>query len=155
MRYGSLQCTLGTGSRSDPHNLHCFDMSGNQANIRIDKWLWAARFFKTRSSASKAVQGGKVLLNDARAKPSRAVAVGDKLNIRRNEISFTVHVCGLSQTRRPAPEARLLYEETAESTAQREQQREMRRLLRASDNPPDKRPDKRERRKIREFIRKN
>lgn len=130
-------------------------MSENQTNTRIDKWLWAARFFKTRSSAAKAVQAGKVLLNDARVKPSRAVASGDKLNIRRNEISFTVHVCGLSQNRRPAPEARLLYEETAESTAHREQQREMRQVLKMSDNPPAKRPDKRERRKIREFIRKN
>ena len=130
-------------------------MSESQTNIRIDKWLWAARFFKTRSAAAKAVQAGKVLLNEARVKPSRAVASGDKLNIRRNEISFIVHVCGLSQNRRPAQEARLLYEETPESKAQREQQREMRRVLKMSDNPPAKRPDKRERRKIREFIRKN
>ncbi len=155
MRFGSLQCTLGERQQARFSHFYQVAMSETQTNTRIDKWLWAARFFKTRSSAAKAVQAGKVLLNEARAKPSRAVAVGDKLDIRRNELSFTVHVCGLSQTRRPAREARLLYEETAESAAQREQQREMRRLLRISDNPPAKRPDKRERRKIRAFIRKN
>jgi len=130
-------------------------MSEKQQKIRIDKWLWAARFFKTRSSAAKAVQGGKVHLNDARVKPSRTVNIGDTLVINRNEITFTVHICGLSQYRRPASEAQLLYEETEESVLQREGQREMKKLLRASDNPPPKRPDKRERRKIREFIRKN
>jgi ribosome-associated heat shock protein Hsp15 len=129
-------------------------MSENQLKIRIDKWLWAARFFKTRSTAAKAVQGGKVHLNDARVKPSRTVNVGDILIINRNEISFTIHICGLSRYRRPAPEARLLYEETEESVAKRDEQREMRKLLRASDNPPPKKPDKRERRKIRDFIRK-
>ncbi|MEE4164350.1 MAG: S4 domain-containing protein [Desulfocapsaceae bacterium] len=130
-------------------------MPENHENIRIDKWLWAARFFKTRSSAAKAVQGGKVHLNGARVKSSRAVRVGDKLNITRNEISFTIYVCGLSGLRRPAKEACLLYEETAESLKEREEIREMKRMLRASDNPPPKRPDKRERRKIRDFIRKN
>lgn len=130
-------------------------MSDNQQKIRIDKWLWAARFFKTRSSAAKAVQGGKIHLNDARVKPSRTVNIGDVLVINRNEISFTIHVCGLSNYRRPASEARLLYEETEESVAKRDEQREMKRLLRASDSPPPKRPDKRERRKIRDFIRKN
>lgn len=130
-------------------------MSENQQKIRIDKWLWAARFFKTRSSAAKAVQGGKVHLNDARVKPSRPVNIGDTLVINRNEITFTVHICGLSQYRRPASEAQLLYEETEESVLHREGQREMKRMLRASDNPPPKKPDKRARRKIREFTRKN
>ena len=129
-------------------------MADNQQKVRIDKWLWAARFFKTRALASKAVQGGKVHLNDARVKPSRIVSIGDILIINRNEISFTIHVYGLSNYRRPAPEARLLYEETDESLASRAEQSEMKRMLRASDNPPPKRPDKRERRKIREFIRK-
>lgn len=123
--------------------------------IRLDKWLWAARFFKTRSLAAKAVQGGKVHLNDARVKPSRIVTIGDTLVISRNEILFSVTVSGVSKYRRPAVEARLLYVETEESIELRGNQREMKRLLRASDSPPPKRPDKRERRKIREFIRKN
>lgn len=123
--------------------------------IRLDKWLWASRFFKTRSLAAKAVQGGKVHLNDARVKPSRIVTIGDTLVISRNEILFTVTVSGVSKYRRPAVEARLLYVETEESIELRGNQREMKRLLRASDSPPPKRPDKRERRKIREFIRKN
>lgn len=104
--------------------------------------------------ATKAVQGGKVHLNNARVKPSRIVAVGDQIKINRNEVEFTIHVCGLNQYRRPASEARLLYKETEESISQREDSSEMKRLLRASDSPPAKRPDKRDRRKIRDFIRK-
>ena len=122
--------------------------------VRLDKWLWAARFFKTRSLAAKAVKGGKVHLNEQRVKPSRGVSVGDSLEITRNEITFMVHVCGLSVYRRPAVEAGLLYEETDESVKKREEIREMKKLLRASDSPPPKRPDKRDRRKIRDFIRK-
>ena len=123
-------------------------------SVRIDKWLWAARFFKTRSLASKAVQGGKVHLNDQRVKPSRDVNIGDMLVITRNETIFVVRVCALALHRRPAPEARMLYEETEDSLKKREETREMKRLLRASGSPPPKRPDKRDRRKIRDFIRK-
>ncbi len=124
-------------------------------NVRIDKWLWAARFFKTRSLAAKAVQGGHVHLNGQRVKPSRGVLVGDRLVITRNEITFRITVQGLSVYRRPASEARLLYEESEESIKCREEQRMTKRLLRVSDSPPARRPDKRDRRKIREFIRKN
>lgn len=122
--------------------------------IRIDKWLWAARFFKTRSLASKAVNGGKVHLNGARVKSAHHVAVGDKLVVTKGALEFSIEVCGIMGQRRPASEARLLYEETPESIATRQEQVEMRRLMKAGQSAPEKRPDKRDRRKIREFIRK-
>jgi ribosome-associated heat shock protein Hsp15 len=123
--------------------------------IRIDKWLWAARFFKTRSQASQAVQGGKVHLNGQRIKPSRTVGVGDELRINKLEQIFEVTVKGVNQFRRPAKEARELYEESEESLKNREDQSQMRRLTRAPGAAPAKKPDKRDRRKIREFIRKD
>ena len=125
-----------------------------EEKVRIDKWLWAARFFKTRSLAAKAVSGGHVRLNAARVKPAHPLQVGDTLVIRRGEEEFTVVVLALSRRRGPAVQARTLYEETAESMAARERAREERRMLRGPAIRPPKRPDKRERRKIREFIRK-
>jgi ribosome-associated heat shock protein Hsp15 len=92
----------------------------DSARLRIDKWLWAARFFKTRSLASDAVEGGKVHLNGARVKPARAVSVGDTLEIRIGRFVFVVIVRGLSARRGPAAEAAKLYEETAESRSARE-----------------------------------
>ncbi|WP_456384822.1 RNA-binding S4 domain-containing protein [Desulfolithobacter sp.] len=123
--------------------------------VRIDKWLWAARFFKTRSLAAKAVSGGHVHLNGQRVKPSRLVAIGDRMVIRRGELEFTVDILGLSDRRGPASVARTLYEETPESLKRREQEREERRLIRAPAARPAKRPDKRERRRIRQFLRKD
>ena len=122
--------------------------------IRIDKWLWAARFFKTRSLASRAVQGGKVHLNGSRVKPSRNVSIGDQLSIQKQELTFIVTVLGINEYRRPAKEAQALYEESEQSLRDREEQREMRRLIRAPGAAPARKPDKRDRRKIREFIRK-
>jgi len=123
--------------------------------FRLDKWLWAARFFKTRSAAAKAVSGGQVHVNGARVKPARAVNPGEILRIRRGALEFTVKVVALSDRRRGAPEARELYEETAESITQREKQREQRRLLAPPDGQaPQGRPGKRDRRLIRSFIRK-
>ena len=127
----------------------------NTEKVRIDKWLWAARFFKTRSLASKAVNGGHVHLNGARVKPSRTVMVGDRLLIRRGVETFVVDILALSSRRGPANVARTLYEETAESLEQRETAREQRRLIRAPASRPEGRPDKRDRRKIREFLRKD
>lgn len=129
-------------------------MTENSVKIRLDKWLWAARFFKTRAKAAQAVQGGRVHVNEARVKPARIVCIGDVLEIHRNEISFTISVRGLNAYRRPASEAQLLYEESEESISGRAKQREMMKLMRASGGPPPKRPGKRDRRKIREFIRK-
>ena len=87
------------------------------ARQRIDKWLWAARFFKTRSMAATAVDGGKVKWNGQQVKPARELKPGDEIDIISGELCWTVIVRGLNGQRRPAPEARLLYEETAESAA--------------------------------------
>ncbi|HVZ73204.1 MAG TPA: S4 domain-containing protein [Polyangia bacterium] len=88
--------------------------------VRLDKWLWAARFFKTRSAAATAIDGGKVDANGDRAKRSRLVQVGDILVMRRPPYEHQIVVRGLSETRGPAKEAALLYEETADSKAARE-----------------------------------
>ena len=125
-----------------------------EIKIRIDKWLWAARFFKTRSQASQAVNGGKVHLNGARTKSSREVKVGDKLLITKGQLEFDINVEGLSKYRRPASEAQLLYVELQESIIKRKEQIEQRRMIRADQPAPEKRPGKRDRRKIREFTRK-
>ena len=123
--------------------------------IRIDKWLWTARFFKTRSQATQAVQGGKVHLNGQRVKASRTVSVGDELKINKLEQLFEVTIKGINRYRRPAKEARELYDESEASIKNREDQSQMRRLIRAPGAAPAKRPDKRDRRKIREFIKKD
>jgi len=95
---------------------------------RLDKWLWAARFYKTRALATEAVTGGKVHLNGARTKPARALRVGDELTITQPPYEHVVIVKGLSARRGPAPEAALLYEETEESRQRREALREQMRL---------------------------
>ena len=130
-------------------------MSDKQGQVRVDKWLWAARFFKTRSLAAKAVSGGKVALNGQRTKAAKAVVVGDELVIHKGQVEQTVTVLDLSSRRGPAVIARTLYEESEESVAKREKQRQERSLFFAGQTMPAKRPGKKDRRKIREFIRKN
>ncbi|MCW8962425.1 MAG: S4 domain-containing protein [Gammaproteobacteria bacterium] len=120
-------------------------------SVRIDKWLWAARFFKTRSLASKAVAGGKVHLNGGRIKASKTVVPGDSLVIQRVDDQYTVMVLALSDRRGPAKVAQTLYEETAESLAARQDNREARRLSMQSSPAPKARPDKRARRLIHRF----
>jgi ribosome-associated heat shock protein Hsp15 len=119
--------------------------------MRLDKWLWAARFFKTRTLASDAVSGGKVQLNGARAKPSREVKVDDRLDISNSEVRWEITVRALSDKRGPAPEARLLYEESPESIAKREAQRETRVLVADPAADLHGRPTKRDRRQINRF----
>ena len=125
--------------------------------VRLDKWLWAARFFKTRSIASQAVNGGKVHCNAKRVKAARLVQIGDELTIRRGQSEFTVIVEKLNNKRRPAKEAVTLYTETDESIKAREEGREQRRLLRNINENygPAKRPGKRDRRLIINFTRKS
>ena len=125
-----------------------------ETQVRLDKWLWAARFFKTRVQASQAVAGGKVQVGGLRVKPSRLVAVGDGLRIQKEQGEFAIVVLALSSQRRGAPEAQLLYEETPESIAARAEAREARRLLRVVGAAPPGRPGKRDRRLIRKFTKK-
>ena len=94
--------------------------SDDSVKFRIDKWLWAARFYKTRSLASDAVECGKVHVNEVRVKPAKAVAVGDRLDIRIGQTQFVVDVLALSNKRGSAPEAQKLYRETDESRVRRE-----------------------------------
>ena len=118
------------------------------ASVRLDLWLWAARFFKTRSLARQAVETGKVDVGGQRAKASRALRVGDTLRIARVEEIFEVAVTGLSDTRGPASVAQTLYAETEASRAAREQARAMRAAERNGYRAPETKPDKRARRLI-------
>ena len=113
--------------------------------LRIDKWLWYARFFRTRSLAQAAVEGGHVQVNDERVKASRAVRTGDRLHISRGQERMEVLVLGIPARRGPAREAQAHYRETAESEAARARARELRRLTSVA---PSRRPDKRDRREL-------
>jgi ribosome-associated heat shock protein Hsp15 len=121
-------------------------------SIRIDKWLWAARFFKTRSLAADAVTGGKIDVNGARAKPSRIMRLGDKLSIRRGPYESTVVVKGLAKLRGPASEAQLLYEETEESIRRRELTSAQLKLERPPEFHSPGRPSKKDRRAVLRFT---
>ncbi|MFC0266819.1 RNA-binding S4 domain-containing protein [Kushneria aurantia] len=120
--------------------------------VRLDKWLWAARFFKTRGLAQKAIEGGKVHYNGARSKTSKLVEVGALLTIPQGWDRAEVEVVALDDRRRSAPEAQGLYRETEASCARRAREAELRRMDR-SMQPPKGRPDKRERRSIQHFQR--
>ena len=122
-------------------------------NIRLDKWLWAARFFKTRSLAVNAVKGGKVSINGQHAKPGRELIIGDKLTIRQGYDLKTVIVLALSSQRGPAPVAQRLYEETADSIEQRQKEKTLRKLSQVQRARGDGRPTKRQRRQIHRFTR--
>ena len=131
------------------------EVTETDKQVRLDKWLWAARFFKTRSLAAQAVNGGKVQVNGNRARSSRIVQVGDIVRVRRGEVEFTLTVLALSLYRRPAVEARLLYEESGQSIQLRQEAAQIRSLQAAGQTMPAKKPEKRDRRKIREFTRKD
>ncbi|MGF6712200.1 ribosome-associated heat shock protein Hsp15 [Luteibacter sp. W1I16] len=119
--------------------------------VRADVWLWAARFFKTRSLAKQAIDGGKVELNDATCKPAKLVHVGDTLRVNRGEERLTCMVTALSEKRGPASEAQKLYTETEESIAERARRKEDRRLTGGALLRPDSRPDKHARRLIQDL----
>ncbi len=120
--------------------------------LRIDKWLWAARFFKTRSLASQAVDGGRVKLNGERAKPSKEVKPGDRLAIHIGEYQWDVTVLLLSERRGPAETARTLYEESEMSQLRRQEQAATHRLQAEPADPIKGRPTKRDRRLIHRFT---
>lgn len=119
--------------------------------MRIDKWLWCARFYKTRSLASQAVEGGKIRLNQERIKPAQAVAPGDRVSIQLGEFNWQIEIVALSWQRSAAPIAQTLYREEAASLARRQQQ-----MLEKAATPSDLRmkgrPTKRDRRHIRRFM---
>jgi len=119
--------------------------------LRIDKWLWAARFFKTRSLAKAAIEGGKVQVSGQRVKVSREITVGEVLQVRQGWDDRVVRVLALSDQRRGAPEAQLLYEETAESIARRETAAAARRAAGDMTGRRPGRPTKKERRQIHRF----
>jgi len=116
--------------------------------VRLDKWLWAARFYKTRSLARDMVQGGKVHYNGQRCKASKTVEVGALLSIRQGEQLFEVVVDVLSEQRRGAPIAQTLYKETDKSIAKREQHQMLRKLSLQNAPHPDRKPNKKERREL-------
>ena len=120
-------------------------------NVRIDKWLWAARFYKTRSLAAEAVNGGHVRVNDNRCKPSRTLQLEDIVQVTKKGLRIVVAVKQLTDKRGSAPQAQQMYEETQESIAARELQRAQR-VLDVMANPhPATRPDKRQRRQLKKW----
>ncbi len=119
--------------------------------LRLDKWLWAARFFKTRSLAKQAIEGGKVQLDGRRVKVSKEITVGDHLRVRQGWDDRDVEVLALSDQRRGAPEASLLYRESEDSIARRENQAQARKAAGGMLDRPDRRPTKKQRRQIHRF----
>ena len=120
--------------------------------MRLDKWLWAARFFKTRALAQAGIAGGRVKLNGDRIKPAHAVKAGDALSVRVEELEWQVTVRGLSERRGPAPEAKKLYEESAASVAERLKLMDLRRWGTEPALQLKGRPTKRDRRLLQKFA---
>ncbi len=124
--------------------------------VRLDKWLWAARFFKTRTLASEAINGGLVHVNGQRSKTSRIVVLNDVIEIAKTPYRYKLTVKAISEKRGTGVQAQALYDEHADSIAARETQREQQRILGMATNPhPEKRPDKRSRRKQKAWQGKN
>ncbi|PPD34777.1 MAG: RNA-binding protein [Methylomonas sp.] len=121
--------------------------------VRIDKWLWAARFFKTRSLAAAAVNGGKVHVNGQRCKPGKDIKVGDLVSVTKEQFTWQIEVTDLNKQRRPAKEASLLYQEEDVSVVKRQQQIEVQKQQQALLAPSERerRPNKKQRRQIHRF----
>ncbi len=127
------------------------DKNSESVKLRIDKWLWAARFFKTRSLAIAAIESGKVLINEVRVKPAKSVDVGDAIALRLGPYQFVVEVLGLSDKRGPAPQAQKLYKETEESVKRREELAFERKAQAQIVERGEGRPTKKDRRDIERF----
>lgn len=125
-------------------------MKPNQDNsaMRLDKWLWAARFFKTRALAQKHIELGRVQVNGSKVKNSKNISVGDTIDMMLNSLPYKFKVVALNHQRRPAPEARLLYQEDMQIASVREQQKMLDQASRISAAYPDGRPTKRDRRQL-------
>jgi ribosome-associated heat shock protein Hsp15 len=123
-----------------------------EGKCRLDKWLWAARFYKTRSLATDAIDGGKIHVDGDRVKPAKEVRIGQVIRIRRKELDMEVVVKALSVTRRGAPEAALLYDETPESLAKRDNASVTKEADHAKRERGAGRPTKRQRRDIKKFT---
>lgn len=119
--------------------------------VRLDKWLWAARFYKTRALAREMIEGGKVHYNGQRSKPSKVVELNAQLTLRQGNDERTVVIKAITEQRRPATEAVALYEETADSIEKREKVALARKLNALTMPHPDRRPDKKERRDLMRF----
>lgn len=123
----------------------------NTEKVRLDKWLWAARFFKTRALAKSAIEGGKVHYEGQRCKVSKTVDVGAMLTIRQGFDEKEIEVLAISDQRRGAPEAQTLYTETPHSIKRRMDESERRRLMKSAQQMPDHKPNKKERRDLQRF----
>lgn len=121
------------------------------AAVRLDKWLWVARIYKTRALAREMIEGGKVHYNGQRSKPGKVVELNATLTIRQGNDERTIVVKGITEQRRPASEAVALYEETAESIEKREKMALARKMNALTMPHPDRRPDKKERRDLMRF----
>ena len=126
-------------------------MSGGETRVRLDKWLWAARFYKTRALAGEAVSGGKVHRSGQRVKPSRSVNIGDCFEIHRGYERYEIIVLEISERRGSATDARVLYRETESSIEKRAIEAEKRKLAMMQRPRSESRPDKKQRRQIRRF----
>ena len=122
--------------------------NNDSSAIRLDKWLWAARFFKTRSLAQKHIELGRVQVNGSKVKNSKSVGIGDIIELTLNSLPYKIEVKGLNNQRRPAPEARCLYEEDQATADLREKRRQLDEFNRISHAYPDGRPTKRDRRQL-------
>lgn len=123
-------------------------MKPTPTTMRLDKWLWAARFFKTRSLAQKQIELNRVSVNGAKAKTSKYIAVGDVIDLTLNSLPYKLTVLALNEQRRPAPEARLLYQEDEATAQNREAQKLLDQASRITAVYPDGRPTKRDRRQL-------
>lgn len=123
----------------------------SNAGVRLDKWLWAARFYKTRAVAREMIEGGKVHYNGQRSKPSKLVELNAELTLRQGNDERTVHIMAITDQRRPATEAQQLYAETTESIEKREKVALARKMNALTMPHPDRRPDKKERRDLMKF----
>ncbi len=128
------------------------DATGPADGLRLDKWLWAARFFKTRQLATEAINGGKVHVDGQRAKPSKTIRPGTRMTIQKGTLSWEIEVKAVVKQRRPASEAVLLYEEAEDSRLRRQDLVREQRESGQRSSGPGNRPNKRDRRMIQRFV---